>query len=172
VVVARHPGLVLAAPKVFLETCEPFLNGGPHYTGAGMAVVADAYRKQLAAGDAGDPAEILRLEDVWNEAHRLGDADTLDKLWADDLMVTVPGMAAMTKADVLPIFRSGRMKFSRYETSGTEVRIFGDTAMATGRLRRTREVGGRVFDDDWRFTKRYVRRGDRWQVVAFEATTR
>ena len=47
-VVARHPGLVTAAPKVFLKTCEPFLNGGPHYTDAGMAVVADAYRKQLA----------------------------------------------------------------------------------------------------------------------------
>jgi hypothetical protein len=47
-VVARHPGLVVAAPKVFLKTCEPFLNGGPHYTEAGMAVVADAYRKQLA----------------------------------------------------------------------------------------------------------------------------
>ena len=48
VVVARHPGLVLAAPKTFLKTCEPLLKGGPHYTDAGMAAVAEAYRKQLA----------------------------------------------------------------------------------------------------------------------------
>lgn len=47
-VVARHPGLVAAAPKVELATCEPFTKGGPHYTDAGMAVVAAAYRAQLA----------------------------------------------------------------------------------------------------------------------------
>jgi ketosteroid isomerase-like protein len=170
-VVARHPRLVFAAPKVFLKTCAPFLNGGPHYTDAGMAVVADAYREQLARVDTGDRAEILRLEDVWNEAHRRGDAEALEKLWADDLVVTVPNMAVMTKADVLPIFRSGRMKFRRYETSDTEVRMHGDAAIVTGRLRRTREVGGRTFDDDWRFTKTYVREGGRWQVAAFEATT-
>jgi ketosteroid isomerase-like protein len=170
-VVARHPGLVFAAPKTFLKTCAPFLNGGPHYTDAGMATVAEVYRERLAGGGGPDRAEILRLEDVWNEAHRRGDAETLAKLWADDLVVTVPNMAVMTKADVLPIFRSGRMKFSRYETSDTDVRVVGDTAIVTGRLRRTREVGGRVFDDDWRFTKAYARQGGSWQVVAFQATT-
>jgi hypothetical protein len=47
-VVARHPGLVTAGPKVELKTCEPFTKGGPHYTDAGMAVVAAAYRERLA----------------------------------------------------------------------------------------------------------------------------
>jgi ketosteroid isomerase-like protein len=134
-----------------------------------MAVVADAYRSQLATSDAATRAEILRLEDVWNAAHRRGDADTLDKLWADDLVVIVPNMPIMTKADVLPIARSGRMKFSRYETSETEVHVFGDTAIVTGRLRRTRESGGRAIDDDWRFTKAYAHQADSWQVVAFHA---
>ena len=168
-VVARHPGLVTAAPKVFLKTCEPFLKGGPHYTDAGMAVVADAYRSQLATSDAATRAEIVHLEDLWNAAHRGGDADTLDKLWADDLVVIVPNMPVMTKADVLPMARSGRMRFSRYETSETEVHVFGDTAIVTGRLRRTRESGGRAVDDDWRFTKAYAHQGDSWQVVAFHA---
>ena len=35
--------------KVFLKTCEPFLKGGPHFTDAGMAAVAQAYRERLAA---------------------------------------------------------------------------------------------------------------------------
>jgi hypothetical protein len=47
-VAARHPGLVAAAPKVELASCDPFTKGGPHYTDAGMAVVAAAYREQLA----------------------------------------------------------------------------------------------------------------------------
>ena len=47
-VVARHPGLVVAAPRVELESCAPFDKGGPHYTEAGKAAVAAAYRKALA----------------------------------------------------------------------------------------------------------------------------
>jgi hypothetical protein len=47
-VASRHPGLVFPAPKVELATCEPFTKGGPHYTDAGMSVVAAAYREQLA----------------------------------------------------------------------------------------------------------------------------
>jgi hypothetical protein len=46
-VAARHPGLVVAAPRVEIDTCAPFLDGGPHYTEAGKAAVAAAYRAQL-----------------------------------------------------------------------------------------------------------------------------
>lgn len=47
-VVARNPGLVAAAPRVELASCEPFATGGPHYTPAGMAVVARLYQRELA----------------------------------------------------------------------------------------------------------------------------
>jgi hypothetical protein len=40
-----------------------------------------------------------------------------------------------------------------------------------GRLRRTRANNGRTFEDDWLFTKTYVREADgRWQVAAFHAS--
>ncbi len=48
VIAAHHPALVTAAPKVELASCDPFLNGGPHFTEAGMAAVASAYRRRLA----------------------------------------------------------------------------------------------------------------------------
>ena len=64
-----------------------------------------------------DVRELQRLETVWNEAHEHGDADALEKLWADDLEVAVPKMPVMTKADVLKFARSGRMKFLSYRTS-------------------------------------------------------
>ena len=46
----------------------------------------------------------------------------------DDLEVAVPKMPVMKKADVLEFARSGRMKFSRYETSDVRVRVYGDAA--------------------------------------------
>ena len=116
---------------------------------------------QIPAGasqEAADAAELNRLENVWNEAHVRGDADALDRLWAEDLIVTVPNMAVMAKADSIGIWRSGQMRFLRYETSGLRIRVYGEAAVVTGRLLRTRNVGGRIVDDDWRFTKMYIRR--------------
>ena len=39
--------------------------------------------------EAADAAELSSLENVWNEAHIHGDAGVLDRLWADDFVVTV-----------------------------------------------------------------------------------
>jgi ketosteroid isomerase-like protein len=114
--------------------------------------------------------ELARLESVWNDAHRRGDADALDKLWADDAVVIVPGMPVMTKTEALAPLRSGRMKFQRYETSDLQVHVRDTTAVVAGRLQRTRDVAGRVAEDDWRFTKVYWRSPRGWLIVAFHAS--
>jgi len=120
--------------------------------------------------DTSEVKELMRLESVWNEAHEKGDVSALEKLWADDLEVTVPRMPVMSKSDVLGFARSGRMKFQRYQTSDLKVRVYGDAAVVSGRLQRTRTLNGKTVDDDWRFTKLYIRREGRWQVVAFHAS--
>lgn len=117
-----------------------------------------------------DDAALARLETDWNAAHLTGDAAVLERLFADELIVLVPGMRALTKEDSLGMFTSGRIKFSRYETTETTFRVYGTSAITTGRLRRTRVVAGASVDDDWRFTKIYVYRAGRWSVVSFHAS--
>ena len=117
-----------------------------------------------------DTRELERLESVWNQAHEHGDAAALDALWADDLEVAVPKMPVMTKDQALSFFRSGRMKFSRYTSSDIRVRVYGDAAIVTGRLQRTRQLNGQEISDDWRFTKTYVRQNAKWRVAAFHAS--
>lgn len=117
-----------------------------------------------------DKQELEKLEIVWNEAHEHGTADVLQNLWADDLEVDVPNMPAMTKTEVLGFARSGRMKFLRYTTSDLNIRVYGDAAVVTGRLQRTRTLNGQELSDDWRFTKVYTRRSQTWQVVSFHAS--
>lgn len=116
-----------------------------------------------------DHRELERLETVWNEAHEHGDAAALEPLWADDLEVAVPKMPVMTKTQVLSFARSGRMKFLRYATSDIRIRVYGDAAIVTGRLQRTRVLNGQEVSDDWRFTKTYVRQNRQWHVAAFHA---
>src|SRR6187401_1349000 len=114
----------------------------------------------LVLGQASDAdiAALTRLEADWNTAHVQGDAATLGRIFADDLVVVVPGMRPMTRADSLGMFTAGRMKFDRYESSETQIRVYGDTAIVTGRIKRTRTIAGKTMDDDWRFTKVYLRR--------------
>ena len=128
---------------------------------------------QVPVGNApadADVTTLARLETDWNAAHVRGDAAALEHLFADDVVVMIPGMRVMTKADAVGMFTSGRMKFDRYETSETRFRVYDATAIVTGRLRRTRVVAGATVDDDWRFTKVYVSRAGRWQVVSFHAS--
>ncbi len=114
--------------------------------------------------------ELARLESVWNKAHLTGDADAMERLCADDLLVTVPGMTVMTKSEAVGFLRSGGMKFDRYETSDTRIRVYGNAAVVTGRLQRARTARGRHVEDDWRFTKVYIRQASKWKVVSFHAS--
>ncbi len=132
------------------------------------AAIARDAPQQSAASET--QSELLKLETQWNEAHLRGDAAALERLWADELIVTVQEMPVMDKIQALAIVRSGRVKFKRYTTSELKVNVFGDSAVVTGHLNRVRERQGQEFEDNWRFTKVLVRRGGKWQVVAWHGS--
>ena len=134
-----------------------------------LCTAAQAQAPAAAASDQ-ELAQFTQLESQWNDAHLKGDAEALDRLWADELRVVVPRMAPLSRADALSFFRSGRMKFSRYETCELSAHVYGDTAVVTGRVRRSRERAGQTVEDDWRFTKVYVRKASAWRVVAYQAS--
>ena len=124
---------------------------------------------QMVSGSSPE-AEVLALEEVWDEAHLHGDAGALEDLWASDLVVTVPRMPVLTRDDAVAMARSGRIRFDRYESSGIHARIYGDTAIVTGKLERVRRRDGQVEEDHWQFTKVYQRKQGKWRVVAFHAS--
>jgi ketosteroid isomerase-like protein len=128
----------------------------------------------LAASAGQTPAQdekvLAKLEEAWNAAHVKGDAAALDRLWSADLVVTVPGMPPMTKEQSLGFWKTGKFKIDRYESSGVKTKVFGDAAISTGRLQRMRTLGDRRLEDDWLFTKVYVRTKEGWQVAAFHAS--
>lgn len=140
---------------------------------AGVCIVMAAliHNPQSKPKESADITELTRLENVWNEAHIRGNADALSHLWSDDLEITVTNMPVMDKPEALGFLRSGRMRFERYETSDYRIRVYGDAAVVSGRLERRRNSEGRMKDDKWRFTKVYIRREGRWQVVAFHSST-
>ena len=87
-----------------------------------LAAVFGLFQATGVSKDASDIKELYRLEEVWNSAHVKGDADALDKLWADDLIVTIAAMPVMKKSEALAMVTSNRMPFTKYETSELAVR--------------------------------------------------
>jgi Domain of unknown function (DUF4440) len=79
-------------------------------------------------------------------------------------------MPVMNKKELVSFVRSGRMKFTVYDTSDVNIRIFGQTAIVTGGLQRKRTINGNEVNDNWRFTKVYVRGANGWRVASFHAS--
>jgi uncharacterized protein (TIGR02246 family) len=143
----------------------------------GVALIAVLSLVLLASRGNGEQAapppveeQILKLEAVWNQAHLRGDADALDRLWAPNITVIIPEMQPFSKEDLLKMWRSMKVTFTRYETSDVRVQSSGGTAVVTGRLQRSRDFGGRAKDEDWLFTKTYARVDGEWLVVAYHAS--
>ena len=113
--------------------------------------------------------QLAALETAWNKAHLGSDAAALDRLWADDIVIFVPGMAPMGKAQALAMYKDGATTFSRFETSDVQSRVTGDLAVVTGRLQRTRNFTGRVASEDWQFRKVYRRDASGWRVISYHA---
>src|SRR2546430_15734142 len=71
------------------------------------------------------------------------------------------------RSTLFPYTTLFRSKFLHYATSDVHVRVYGNAAVVTGRLQRTRTLNGNEISDDWRFTKTYVRETGKWAVVPF-----
>jgi ketosteroid isomerase-like protein len=129
----------------------------PSASGSGVASVSTAER-------------IEELETAWNQAHLHGDVEALDRLWAPELTVIVPGMPQFSKSDLLTMWRSMKVTFTEYATRDVVIHLFGGTAVVTGRLHRARDFGGQTASEDWLFTKTYAEIDGDWKVVAYHAS--
>ena len=117
------------------------------------------------AGKATDPVSdaeqtVLQVTNEWLEAEARHDRVALDRIIAPEFVGTGPGGNAIYKSDVVPTdgTRAGGMMMTARDL---KARIFGDTAVVTGRgLPKVQESG------ELRFTLVYLRRQYRWQMVA------
>jgi len=77
---------------------------------------------------------------------------------------------SLTSADAQRGYRHAIDEFVRYATWYIRIRIYGDTAVVSGCLQRTRHINSKELSDHWRFTKVYVRQAQQWRVVSFHAS--
>ncbi len=120
--------------------------------------------------------ESRKLEREWFDAFVHRDIAALDRLMADDYFSTNAAGEFHNKKEVLAWVEAGSFAVSSYETADFLVRVYGDTAVVTGRstwkgqIKGQEHLQGRDSAVHVRHTQVWVKRQGHWQVVAWQGT--
>ena len=121
--------------------------------------------------------ELLKLERDWLDAYTKRDVAAMERIEADDFMITFADGAVRTKADEIANLKKPAPEGQPpiFMTADTKVRVYGDTAVLTGKviMKGTYAEGpkkGEQYNLQYRYTDVYVKRNGRWQVVASHLT--
>lgn len=114
--------------------------------------------------------EIRQRETRRIEALVRGDFVALDEILSDDLTYTHASGVYESKAQIMANLRSGQVKYESLTPEDVLVRVYGTTGVVTGVARVKVQVKGEHLSLQLRFTNVYVKKGDRWQMVAWQAT--
>ena len=114
--------------------------------------------------------QLKKLETDRAAAVVKGDVEALEKATADDYtLINVNGQMS-DKSQMISNFKSGQTKLTSDEVSDMKVRVYGDTAVITGKADVKGTVGGKDVTGQVLFTRVYVKKDRRWQSVAFQQT--
>ena len=112
-----------------------------------------------------DEQQVRQLEQDLIEAFRNNDAESLDRIMADDFVFTDPLGSSITKGRWLEEMASGVFAFEAVEIEGMQVRMAGDAALVTGivTLKARSRTGG--YNGKFGVVDVYMKRGGRWQLA-------
>lgn len=114
--------------------------------------------------------QILELESQRMKAMTEADTETLKGIYADDLTYTHTSAAEDTKQSMLEALETGRLNYAAMDASDVKVRVYGDTAILTGKAQVKVTSSGRDLTFGLIFTDVYTKRDGQWQMVAWQST--
>lgn len=128
----------------------------------------------LAAGlaQAAPPADLLALlkaqSDAWDQAIVRRDRAAIEANMAEDFRQIDGRGNVETKASFVEGLVSPDLVIDPYTVEDFEVRVYGDTALLSGRTRMTGRYQGQAFKSHYRYIDIYVKRGGAWKIVSVQ----
>ncbi len=111
---------------------------------------------------------LRQLDDEWIKALVRRDAETLDRIIADDFFFAYP-LEGDDKAQFISDVTSGALKVEHISREQVSVRVFGKTAVLTARDSATWLYHGRELSGQYKIIKVFAERNGQWQLCAFQA---
>lgn len=123
-------------------------------------------------------AELIKLEREWADAVKNGDADTVRRVMADDIVITNADGSTSAKAEEADAVQQRVVTIESWDISDPKVTVLdANNAFVTGRSlikngkskvpnsKKTIDISG-----EYRFLDVYARRNGKWQAVASQTT--
>ena len=115
-------------------------------------------------------AEILNIKRQYDEAELKNDFAWFDRMFVDDYIFILPDCTEVSKAQTIMDLKSGDLKLETAVGDQMRVRVYGDTAVVTGRFTGRGRYKGEAFSTRQRFTSVWIKRQGRWQAITEHAT--
>jgi len=111
---------------------------------------------------------IRELEEELTQTEMRVDVEALNRIYADDIMVTAPIGIRVDKPAVLAEVRTAAEKaiVGRYDKDDLKVRAFGDTAVSSYRMAAEASFEGTEIKRQLCITNVWMKRDGHWQIVA------
>jgi 2-iminobutanoate/2-iminopropanoate deaminase len=138
----------------------------------GLAVIFTTFQTapaQTVNGEAANPKieqELLKANREYDAAIVAGDANALNKIFADEFVYTNPDGEVRNKAQQLAFARSGDLKLESGTSDQVKVRVYGNMAVMTGRFTAKGLFKGKSLEINERYTTVWIKQNGRWRLVA------
>ena len=108
--------------------------------------------------------------DAWDEAIVAKNAAAVAANVASDFTQIESGGAVVGRDEFVKDLLDPSLRIDPYKVEDFGVRVFGDTALLTGRIRMTGSAEGKPFSSHFRYIDVYVKRDGVWKVVSIQIT--
>ena len=113
-------------------------------------------------------ALLTQQADAWDKAIVRKDRAAIEANMAEDFRQIDGAGNVETKKSFVDDLTSPQLTIDPYTVEEFDVRIYGDTALLSGRTRMTGKYDGKPFASHYRYIDIYVKRGGRWQLVSVQ----
>jgi ketosteroid isomerase-like protein len=115
--------------------------------------------------------QLLRqMNDDWVKAVVRRDAETLERVMAEDFVFTYP-LEGDDRAQFISDVMSGDLIIELLTRHQVNVRVYGSSAVLTARDSAKWIYRGRQFEGQYKVLQVYAERDNRWQLVAVQVCT-
>ena len=108
--------------------------------------------------------------DAWDKAIVAKNAAAVAANVAPDFTQIESGGAVIDREEFVNDLLDPSLRIDPYEVEDFGVRVYGDTALLTGRIRMTGSAEGKAFVSHFRYIDVYVKRDGVWKVVSIQIT--
>ena len=137
----------------------------------GLCVIAGLSAVLTTAAFA-DNAEraVLQMEEARVHAMLAGNLPALSEFLSADLTYVHSGGQLETRSEFIERLKTGKLRYRRFDRQEVRARVYGKTAVVTGRAHVEVDADGGPNAFEIRFLDVWVRQNGRWQMVAWQST--